>query len=70
MSVDAALGDRCLGRPPTADEASGIYHTLNGGKRREPVFHKMEDFEALERLMVEALERSPIKLFPVLSSAE
>jgi putative transposase len=36
---------------------------LNRGNRREPVFHKTEDFEAFERMMVESLERSRIKLF-------
>ncbi len=52
-----------MGRPPRADEANGIYHMLNRGNRREPIFHKTEDFEAFERMMVEALERSQIKLF-------
>ena len=52
-----------MGRPPRADEANGIYHMLNRGNRREPVFHKTEDFEAFERMMVEAMERLQIKLF-------
>ena len=37
-----------MGRQPRADEANGIYHMLNRGNRREPVFHKTEDFEAFE----------------------
>jgi putative transposase len=36
---------------------------LNRGNRREPLFLKTEDFEAFERLMVEAIERSRIKLY-------
>ena len=52
-----------MGRPPRADEANGIYHMLNRGNRREPLFHKTEDFEAFERMMVEAIERSRIKLY-------
>ena len=52
-----------MGRPPRADEANGIYHMLNRGNRREPVFHKTEDFEAFERMMVEAMEHLQIKLF-------
>ena len=44
-----------MGRPPRADEANGIYHMLNRGNRREPFFHKTEDFEAFERMMVEAM---------------
>ena len=35
---------------------------LTLGSRREAAFHEADDFEALERLIVEALERSPIKL--------
>src|SRR3990172_11893295 len=53
----------CMGRPPRADEADAIYHMLNRGNRREPLFHKTEDFEAFERMMVEAIERSQIRLF-------
>lgn len=52
-----------MGRPPRADEANGIYHMLNRGNRREPIFHKKADFEAFERMMVEALERSQVQLF-------
>ena len=51
-------------RPPGSDAANGPCHTLNGGNRRESVFHETEDFEALERLMVGASERSSIKLLP------
>ena len=38
-------------------------HMLNRGNRREPFFHRTEDFEAFERIMVEAIERSHIKLY-------
>ena len=59
----AVFGDGCMGRPPRADEADGIYHLLNRSNRREPFFYETEDFEAFERMMVEAMERSQIKLF-------
>lgn len=36
---------------------------LNRGDRRDPIFHKTEDFEAFERMIVEALSRSQIKLY-------
>ena len=52
-----------MGRLPRADEANGIYHMLNRGNRRAPIFHKPEDYEAFERILVEALDRSQIKLF-------
>lgn len=52
-----------MGRPPRADEAKGIYHMLNRGNRREMLFHKTEGFEAFERMIAEALERSRIKFF-------
>lgn len=38
-----------MGRPPRSDEAKGIYHLLNRGNRREPLFYKTEDFEAFEQ---------------------
>ena len=57
------MGGGRTGGPPRADEAHGIYHRLNRGHRREPLFLKTEDFEAFERLMVERIERSRIKLY-------
>jgi len=36
---------------------------LNRGNRRETIFHKLEDFEAFERILAKALDRSQIHLF-------
>jgi hypothetical protein len=40
--------DTETGRPKRADEAGGIYHALNRGNARSTIFHKPEDYEALE----------------------
>lgn len=40
------------------DEANGVYHVLNRGNRCERIFLTTEEFEAFERMMVAALERS------------
>jgi putative transposase len=37
-----------------------IYHVLNRGVRRQTLFHKPADFEAFERIMVEALDEVPV----------
>jgi len=39
------IEDGCRGRPPRADEANAIDHMLHRGNRREPLFHKTEEFE-------------------------
>ena len=39
------IDDGCRGRPPRADEANAIDHMLHRGNRREPLFHKTEEFE-------------------------
>ena len=51
-----------MGRPPRADEAGGIYHTLNRGNARHDIFFKEADFEAFERLIVEGLEKFHVDL--------
>ena len=50
-------------RPPRADEAGGIYHTLNRGNARSTIFHKEEDYKAFERILSEGLERYEVELF-------
>jgi len=40
-----------------------VYHILNRGNSKQKVFHKDKDYEAFIRLMKEAKERYPIKLF-------
>ena len=49
-------------RAPRADEAGAIYHALNRGNARQPVFFKDADFEAFERIIAEALEKFPVDL--------
>ena len=44
-------------------QVPGIYHMLNRGNWRETLFPKTQDFEAFERMIAEALERSRIQLF-------
>ena len=46
-----------MGRPKRADEAGGIYHALNRGSARSTIFHKPEDYEALEEILAEGLTR-------------
>ena len=49
-------------RSPRADEAGSIYHALNRGNARNPIFFKREDYEAFERLIVEGLEKFEVDL--------
>jgi len=51
-----------MGRAPRADEAGGIYHALNRGNAKQPIFFKDADYEAFERIVVEGLEKFPIDL--------
>ncbi len=49
-------------RPPRADEAGAIYHALNRGNARRPIFSKDADYEAFEQLIAEGLEKFPVDL--------
>ena len=51
-----------MGRAPRADEAGGIYHALNRGNARQPIFFKDADYEAFERIIAEGLLKFPIDL--------
>jgi putative transposase len=44
-----------------------IYHVLNRGVGRQTLFHKPADFEAFERIMVEALDEVPMRILSVQS---
>jgi putative transposase len=44
-------------RPKRADEAGGIYHALNRDNALSTIFHKPEDYEALEQILAEGLTR-------------
>ncbi len=49
-------------RTARATEAGMIYHLLNRGNGRMPIFHKAGDFEAFERVLAEGLQRYPVEL--------
>lgn len=50
--------------PRRARQAPGglVYHVLNRAVARLPLFQKDGDFEAFERVLLEAMERHPIRL--------
>ena len=52
-----------MGRPKRADEAGGIYHMLNRANGRATIFHKPDDYQAFERVLAEAVERSDLLLY-------
>ena len=45
-----------------ADEAGGIYHALNRGNAKHPIFFKDADYETFERIIAEALEKFSVDL--------
>ena len=45
------------------DETGAVYHALNRGNARQPVFHKDEDFAAFERVIGEGLEKYSVQLY-------
>ena len=51
-----------MGRSPRADEAGGIYHALNRGNAKSPIFFKEQDYAAFDRIVSEALEKFPVHL--------
>jgi len=51
-----------MGRAPRADEAGGIYHALNRGNAKHPIFFKAADYEAFERIIAEGLGKFPVDL--------
>ena len=52
-----------MGRMKRADAAGAIYHMLNRGNRRATIFEKDADFEAFERILVDAVAKFEIDLF-------
>ncbi len=52
-----------MGRPKRADEAGAIYHVLNRASHRAEIFNKVADYEAFERILVDAVERVDLSLF-------
>jgi putative transposase len=51
--------------PRTARAAVGgmVYHVLNRGNDRRPLFRKPGDFDAFAKLLVEGLDRAAVELF-------
>ena len=47
-----------MGRPKRAADGGLIYHVLNRGNARQPIFEKVGDYEAFERILGEAVERT------------
>ena len=50
-------------RQKRSDEAGVIYHVLNRGNNRQPIFQKPADFEAFIRILHEGLQKYPVELF-------
>ncbi|HWB10569.1 MAG TPA: transposase [Pirellulales bacterium] len=51
-----------MGRPQRATEAGFVYHVLNRGNARMNVFDGPGDFDAFEKVLAEAVERSETRL--------
>lgn len=51
-----------MGRPRRAAEGGYVYHVLNRANARMTIFAKEADYEAFERVLVEAVERSRTRL--------
>jgi putative transposase len=51
-----------MGRPKRAADGGLIYHVLNRANARMPIFKKEADYEAFERVLQEAVERSGTRL--------
>ncbi len=50
-------------RSPRADEAGGLYHTLNRGNLRADIFKKEADYAAFEQILHEGLQLYDIELY-------
>ena len=51
-----------MGRPPRAAQGGLIYHVLNRANARMQIFDDAEDYAAFERILEEAVERTPMRL--------
>ena len=47
-----------MGRPKRVADGGVIYHVLNRANARMTIFEKDEDYEAFERVLQEAVERT------------
>src|SRR5271157_3005983 len=59
LSVDSLCH---MGRPKRADDGGLIYHVLNRANARMTIFEKDEDYEAFERILEEAVDRTRTRL--------
>ena len=48
-----------MGRPPRVDFSGGLYHALNCGNAKNPIFFKEEDYAAFERIVVVRTKKVP-----------
>src|SRR3954471_24817610 len=51
-----------MSRPPRASEGGLVYHALNRGNARLPIFEDDEDYAAFERTLGEAVARHDMRL--------
>jgi putative transposase len=51
-----------MGRPHRAAEGGYVYHVLNRANARLPLFDREADYEAFERVLAEAVERTETRL--------
>jgi putative transposase len=51
-----------MGRPHRAAEGGYVYHVLNRANARMPIFEDDGDYEAFEKVLAEAVERSRMRL--------
>ncbi len=51
-----------MGRPKRAADGGLIYHVLNRANARMTIFEKPEDYEAFERILQEAVDRTQMRL--------
>jgi putative transposase len=51
-----------MGRPKRAAAGGWIYHAFNRANARTPIYWSPEDYEAFERVLAEAFDRTGIRL--------
>ena len=59
-----------MGRPKRADEAGGIYRSLNRGNTRSTIFHKPEDYDAFEQILAAGPERHACRILALPVNAQ
>ena len=59
-----------MGRPKRADDGGLIYHVLNRASVRMTIFQKDGDYEAFQRVLQEAVDRTRTQLVGLLRHAE